>query len=125
MEKKKVLIVDDEEDFLKITKINLEEAGGYDVLTLSGAEGIVSRVRSFKPDVILLDLLMPAAGGLDACEMINKDAIGGKIPIIIISALDRDEDKRRAHKAGVVDYVVKPVEEKDLIAKIKKALEAG
>ena len=59
MEKRKVMIVDDEENFLEIMKINLENTGKYKVQTLSDATDILSLVRSFNPDVILLDILMP------------------------------------------------------------------
>jgi two-component system alkaline phosphatase synthesis response regulator PhoP len=123
MEKKKVMIVDDEEDFLRITKLNLEEVGGYDVLTLSSAKDIISIVHSFKPDLILLDVLMPVINGMDACQMLSSDPIGRNIPIIILSALDKDVDKLRAYKVGVVDYLVKPIEEEEIINKIKKALQ--
>lgn len=122
MGKKKIMIVDDEEDFLKITKLNLEETGRYEVSTLSSAKDIIPQVNSFKPDLILLDLLMPGIGGLDACEMLNNDPIGRNIPIIVLSALDRKTDKLKAYKVGVVDYLVKPIEVDDLTAKVEKVL---
>ena len=118
--KKKVLVVDDEVDFLKIVKLNLEETGSYEVLTLSSANDIVSQVHIFKPDVILLDILMPGFDGIETCEMLNKDSMGGRIPIIILSALDKDVDKLKAFKAGVPDYLVKPVKTEELISKIEK-----
>ena len=123
MEKRKVMVVDDEKDFLAITKLNLEETGKYEVTTLSTAKDIIPQMHAFKPDVILLDILMPAVGGLDACEMLNNDPIGKKIPIIIISALSKDKDKISAYKAGVVEYLVKPVEKDEIISKIEKALQ--
>ena len=123
MEKKKIMVVDDEVDFLKIVTLNLEQTGEYEVLTLSSARDILSRVNSFKPDLILLDVVMPGLGGIDACEILNKDRLGKSIPIIIISALDKDKDKLKAYKRGVVDYIVKPIEKEPLIAKIEKALQ--
>lgn len=121
MGKKKVLVVDDEEDFLKITKLNLEE-DNYEVMTLLNSRDIIPCVHSFKPDVILLDMLMPAIGGVEVCEMLNDDPIGAKTPIIIVSALDKHEDKLKAYRVGVVYYLSKPVSKDDLIAKIEKAL---
>lgn len=118
--KKKVLVVDDEADFLKIVKINLEESNNYEVLTLSSANDIISQVHIFKPDIILLDILMPGITGVEACEMLNQDSMGERIPIIILSALDKDVDKLKTFKAGVVDYLVKPVKKEDLISKIEK-----
>jgi two-component system alkaline phosphatase synthesis response regulator PhoP len=121
--KKRILIIDDEEDFLKITKLNLEETGRFEVMTLPNAKELMSQVHSFRPEVILLDLLMPGVGGMEICDMLNNDPIGKGIPVIILSALDKDSDKLTAYKKGVVDYLVKPIEKKDLIAKIEKALQ--
>jgi len=121
MEKTRVMIVDDEEDFIKITKLNLEATGQYEVLALPTAKDIISQVHIFKPDVILLDMLMPAIGGIEACEMLNNDSIGKGIPIIIVSALVKPQDKVKVYKLGVVDYVEKPIEKDQLIAKIEKA----
>ncbi|MBU1062432.1 MAG: response regulator transcription factor [Candidatus Omnitrophica bacterium] len=126
MDKKRVLIVDDEKDLCRILKLNLEDTDKYEVLTLSTPRDILSHVQSFKPDVILLDLLMPELNGIEACEMLNKSPVDGKkIPIIIISALDKDEDKIRAYKKGASDYLVKPVERDELIAKIENILQRG
>jgi len=122
--KKKVLVVDDETAFLRIVKLNLEETNNYEVLTLSSAEDILFQVHAFKPDIILLDILLPGIKGLEACEMLNKDSIGASTPIIILSALDKVTDKLRAFKVGVVDYLVKPIGKEELIAKIEKALRA-
>ena len=121
--KKKVLVVDDETDFLKIVKINLEETNNYEVLTLSSANDIVSQVHIFKPDIILLDILMPGIDGIETCKMLNKDSMGERIPIIILSALDKDADKLKTFKAGVMDYLVKPVKKEVLISKIEKHLQ--
>ncbi|MFA4993631.1 MAG: response regulator [Candidatus Omnitrophota bacterium] len=120
--KKRVLVVDDETAFLRILKLNLERTGNYEVLTLPGAEDILAQVRAFKPDVILLDIIMSGIKGLDVCEMLNKDPDGARIPIIILSALDKAADKLQAFKIGAVDYLVKPIGKEELIAKIEKAL---
>ena len=122
MKKKKIMVVDDEEDFLTMLKLNLEQAGQYDVFTLSNAKDIVSKVNNFLPDVILLDLLMPGIGGIEACQMLNKDPVGSRIPIIALSALDKDADKLKAYKVGIVDYLTKPVELDTIIKSIEKAL---
>ena len=120
--KRKVLVIDDEKDFLKITKLNLEETGRFFVKTLPNAKELILQVHSFRPEIILLDLLMPGIGGLEVCDMLNNDAIGKGVPIIILSALEKDTDKLAAYKKGAVDYLVKPIEKKDLIAKIEKTL---
>lgn len=60
---------------------------------------------------------------MDACEMLNNDPVGERIPIIILSALDKGADRLKAYKRGVMDYLVKPIKEKDLIARIEKVLQ--
>jgi len=122
MEKKKVLIIDDEQSFLEITKINLENTGEYKVAILSEAKDIISQIHAFQPDIILLDILMPKIDGVEACRMLNNDQAGKGTPIIILSALDADKDKLMMYKLGVVDFIIKPVEIRDLIAAIEKAL---
>jgi CheY-like chemotaxis protein len=123
MEKKKVMIVDDEKDFLKITKINLELTGRYEVATVSDATDIVSRVKSFRPDIILLDILMPKTGGAEACMMLNEDPETKLIPVVVVSALDTENDRRAMKESGAVDFIVKPIEKSDLIARIEKVLQ--
>ena len=123
MEKRKVMIVDDEIDFLKIVKINLENTGKYEVETMSDARDIISRVKSFSPDVILLDILMPKIDGVEVCKMLNEDPAGSCVPIITLSALDTVKDKAMMYKLGVVDFLVKPIEKDELISKIEKALQ--
>ncbi|MBI4846072.1 MAG: response regulator [Candidatus Omnitrophica bacterium] len=122
MEKKKILIIDDEEDFLKMVKMNLEESGEFEVLALSTAKDVVYQVNNFNPQVVILDLIMPSVGGLEACEMLNNDSKGQRTPIIILSALGKDIDKLKAYKLGVVDYLVKPIQADALIAAINKCL---
>lgn len=122
MSKSRVLIVDDEADYLMITKLNLEETDKYEVMTLIDSKNVISCVQNFRPDVILLDMLMPKFGGVEVCEMLNNDPVGVEIPIIIVSALDKNEDKVKAYRVGVVDYISKPAGKDVLTAKIEKVL---
>lgn len=122
--KKKIIIIDDEEDFGSLLKTRLESSAGYEVMAITEAKDIIERVHVFKPDVILLDLLMPGIGGLDACEMLNNDSIGSTIPIIVISGLDKSTDKIKAFKFGITDYFVKPVDDAKLIEAIEKAVKS-
>ena len=112
MEKKKILVIDDEEQIANLLKLRLESAGEYEVKVLFEATDIIRQVRAFKPDVILLDLLMPDIGGLEACRRLNEDPVTYAIPIIVISALSKDIDKLKAYKLGIIDYIVKPFDAK-------------
>jgi len=122
MGKRRVMVVDDEEDFTMMLKMNLEQTGQYEVLALSSAKDIVSKVKDFKPDIILLDLLMPEVGGIEACQMLNEDPVGNRVPIIALSALDKDADKLKAYKVGIVDYLTKPAQTETIVKTIEKAL---
>jgi CheY-like chemotaxis protein len=122
MEKKKIIIVDDEKDFLNFIKWNLESTGKYDIIALSNAKDLITHVHSFKPNLILLDMVMPEIGGIESCEMLHNDPVGKTIPIIIISALGKEKDKAKAYMSGVKDYLVKPVDKKDLLLKVEKIL---
>ena len=121
--KKKIMIIDDEESYALMLKVRIESSGDYEVRTFFEAKDIISNMHAFRPDVILLDLLMPGTGGLDACDMLNNDSLGQSIPVIVVSGLDKETDKIKAFKLGVIDYLVKPVDDKKLIQAIEKAIE--
>jgi len=125
MEKKRVIVIDDEENFVKILKMNLELTGKYEVLGLTKEKEIkdvVSHLHKFNPHLIMLDLIMPEIGGLEVCEMLNDDPLGCTVPIIVLSALSGQTDKLKAFKLGVVDYLVKPLKLDDLVIAIDRAI---
>ena len=122
--KHKIMIIDDEESFALLLKMRLEASADYEVMAVSEAKDLINRIHVFKPDVILLDLLMPGIGGLDACDMLNNDAVGSTIPIIVVSGLNKSEDKIKAFRFGITDYFVKPVDDAKLIEAIEKAIKS-
>lgn len=122
--KKKIMIIDDDESFALLLKIRLESSANYEVLAVSQANDIINRIHAFKPDVILLDLLMPGIGGLDVCDMLNNDPAGQVIPIIVVTGLEKSTDKAKAFKFGVTDYFVKPFDDAKLIESIEKAIKS-
>ena len=119
MIKHRVMIIDDEINAVDLLKHRLESEG-YQVLALLNAKEIISEVHRFLPDIIILDLLMPELGGLDACEMLNKDAVGQSTPIIVVSGLNKDIDKKKAYVMGIQEYFVKPVDIEVLLQAIRK-----
>ena len=121
--KKKIMIIDDEESFASMLKMRIESSGDYEVTVSPEAKDIISRIHEIRPDVILLDLLMPGIGGLDIGDMLNHDPIGLTIPVIVVSGLDNPMDKIKAYKLGISDYLVKPVDDVKLIKAIEKAIE--
>jgi len=122
MDKKRIMVIDDEEHFLKMVKLNLELTGRYEVLALSTAKDILAHVRSFGPKIILLDIRMPGVDGIQACEILNNDSQAKDIPVIIISGSGEDELKLQAYSKGVVNYLTKPIDTNNLITKIEKVI---
>ncbi len=124
MKKRKILLVDDDTDFTEMIKFHLEIKNDYEVTVLSESKKVMETLHAFQPDVILLDLLMPGIGGIEICEMLDKDPLGLSTPVIIISGLNKNVDKLKAYKLGIADYLVKPVDGNDIINAIEKALRA-
>lgn len=117
----RVLIVDDEEGFLLMIREALEMRG-FEVVTATSAVEAGIEIASRRPDVILMDIKMPGINGLEACEAIKKNPATKKIPIMVVSALSGDSDIKKAYKAGVADYFVKPVNIEKVVAKLKDIL---
>lgn len=119
---KRILILDDEADFAYFLKKSLNTTGEFTAESFNDVTNIVERVKVFKPDLILLDLMMPSLGGFEVCEMLNADKDTTEIPIIIISALGGYTDIKRAYKMGVIGYLTKPFDFSQLLGEIQKAL---
>jgi len=122
MTKKKILVVDDEKDFVAMLKLRLE-ANGYEVIpAFDGIQGVMSAKRK-KPDLILLDVMMPAGGGYLVCERLKMSSETWSIPIIFLTAKSQPEDEAKAYSVGAKYYLTKPYEPKVLLAMVKRALE--
>ena len=120
-DKKKIMIIDDEIEVCE-SLMNLLSLSGYEVETVNKAKEAFAKVKLFKPDLIILDLLMPEIGGFELCEIFNNDPELRKIPIIVVSALGGYTDIKRAYILGVVGYITKPYEISHLLREIKKIL---
>ena len=118
---KKILLVDDEEGFLAVIKEALE-IRGFDVVTAKSAIEAGLELSSKKPDLILMDIRMPGIDGLQACAAIKKNPETNNIPIIVASAVSEDAQVKRAHKIGIFDYFIKPLDIEKLVKRIKEAL---
>jgi len=115
---KKVLVIDDsptERFFLT----DLLRRQGYDVLTAESGELGVAVAKTEKPDLILMDVVMPGLNGFQATRAITRDEATKHIPVIICTTKDQETDKIWGLRQGAKDYVTKPINEADLIDKIK------
>jgi CheY-like chemotaxis protein len=119
--KKRIFIVDDDEVILESLK-RLLILAGFEVGAARDSKEVITRIKVFKPQLILLDLLMPGLGGFEICEILNSDKQTSGIPIIILSALGDPADIKRAYRLGVVGYLAKPYDFNELLKEIQKAL---
>lgn len=122
MPKNKVLIIEDDLPALESLK-SLLLASGFEVEGKSVPKEIMKVVKSFAPDIILLDLLMPGLGGLEVCQILNSDEQTRDIPIIVISAIANPVDIKKAYGLGVVDWLAKPYIYSELKKKIEKFID--
>ncbi|MFA6079569.1 MAG: response regulator [Candidatus Omnitrophota bacterium] len=118
---KRILIVDDETAFLEMLQ-NALELRGMEVITATNAVEAGIEISTKKPDLILMDIKMPGINGLDACEAIKRNPATKNIPLAIISAHSEDVFVKKAQKAGVVDYFVKPINIESLVKRLKEIL---
>ena len=104
--KKKVLLVEDDKTISLMYKIKIE-TGGFEVLTAdNGADGL-SLAKKQKPDIIMLDVILPQLDGFSVLEELKKDASTKNIPVVMLTNLGTEEDKEKGEKLGATDYLVK------------------
>ena len=116
-----VLVIEDEPDIMELIEFNLKKYN-YNVLLANNGEKGLKDARSFEPDLILLDLMLPGIQGIDVCRVIKSDENIKNTPIIILSALGQEEDIVKGLDAGADDYVSKPFSLDILNARIKSVL---
>lgn len=121
MTKSNILVVDDIVNNLELLEEILDESG-YDVRTALNGEMALKSIAVQKPDLILLDIMMPGMDGYETCKMIKKDESFADIPIIFLSAKSEAEDKVKGFEVGAVDYLSKPFEIVEVLARIKTHL---
>ena len=115
---KSILLVDDEPDIVKVLMVRLKSSG-YEVKAAGNAAEAIETLKSYKPNLILLDYYLPDKNGLDLCLEIKANEDSKNLPIIFISA-SAESIAEIAKKGGANDYLVKPVESTLLIEKIEK-----
>lgn len=114
----RVLVVDDERNILDIIKFNLE-VEGYEVITCMEGEEALNKVYETMPDLILCDIMMPAIDGLEVCRRLKADGRTNQIPVVMLSAKTQAHDKIASIDAGADDFITKPFDFSDLVARIK------
>ena len=115
-QKKTVLIVEDEKNIVDIIRFNLQRTG-YNTLEAYDGEAGLAMAREKKPDLILLDVMMPKMMGFDVCRALRAE--GDNVPVIILTAREEEEDKILGLEIGADDYITKPFSMRELLARVK------
>ena len=116
-----VLVVDDEEHIVELLKFNLENTG-YKVITANNGNDAISLAKENKPDLVLLDLMLPGMDGFDVCKEIKRNAETRKTAIIMLTAKGEEFDKILGLELGADDYITKPFSIRELLARVKAVL---
>ena len=117
-EMRKIVLIEDDLDLFALVKYNLEKAG----FTFAGAQtgkGAIELCRCERPDLVLLDIMLPDCDGLDICKAIRADPELTHIPVILLTARAEECDRIAGLELGANDYLVKPFATRDLIARIR------
>ncbi|MGD8625559.1 MAG: response regulator, partial [Anaerolineae bacterium] len=116
-----ILVVEDKVENLRLLSQMLSRAG-YKVRPVTNGPGALAAARSTPPDLVLLDIVMPGMDGYEVCRHLKAEETTADVPIIFISALDAAEDKVRAFAAGGVDYITKPFQAEEVLARVSTHL---
>ncbi|HEX9774282.1 MAG TPA: response regulator [Actinomycetota bacterium] len=115
------MIVDDDRVIQQLLEVNLE-LEGYTVAKADDGEDAIKRVHEFKPDLVLLDVMMPKVDGREACRRIKADPATAHIPVIFLSARAQEMDVSSGLELGAAAYLTKPFDPVDLLEAVKKVL---
>ena len=121
MAKGKILVVDDEIYIVHILDFSLGMEG-YEVITALDGEQALEKARAEKPDLIVLDIMMPKLDGYETCRMLKGDDITREIPVILLSAKGRNVDQKIGFEVGADDYITKPFSPRKLVERINAIL---
>jgi len=119
---KRILLVEDDPSAIRLVSYTLEQEG-YEVLTASnGLEGL-RKAREENPDLLVLDVMLPGIDGFEVCRRLRADAETAGLPILMLSAKAQEIDKTTGMKMGADDYLSKPADPADIVARVASLLE--
>ena len=121
MQQKKILIVDDEKHLVSLVSLHMRMSG-YEVLVASDGEKALTIAKEEKPDLIILDLMLPKMDGWEVCKRLRKESRIGDIPVIMLTARSEIGDKLKGFECGADDYITKPFSPRELVARVKRVL---
>ena len=118
---KKILIADDDNDTVSLL-ISILRANNYEVIVAFDGMQVISAAHKEKPDLILLDIMMPVRSGIHIFENLKISALTAATPVIFITGVAKSEIRQKALEMGAADYITKPFDTEHLLSKIRKAL---
>ncbi len=121
MTKESVLIVEDDEDILQLLEYNFQNAG-FDVTVSRDGLDALQKLKRQKPDLVLLDIMLPGADGFEVCKSIKRDPKTAQVPVIMLTARGEEVDRIVGLELGADDYVVKPFSPRELILRVRAVL---
>jgi len=117
----KILVVDDEVYILHILDFSLG-AEGFDVITATDGEEALAKAQREKPDLIVMDVMMPRLDGYETCRRLKNDPGTRDIPVLLLTARGREEDRQQGMDSGADDYITKPFSPNKLISRVSDIL---
>jgi len=121
MKKGTILVIDDERDLIELVRYNLEKEG-FDVIAATDGQSGLEVVTKHRPDLVVLDLMMPGLDGLQVCQQLRSDPRAGRIPVIMLTAKATEADRVVGLEMGADDYIVKPFSPREVVARVKAVL---
>jgi len=122
---KRILIVEDETDVVDLLTLNLRKGGGFTFSVANDGAGGLAKAREEKPDIIILDLMLPKMPGLEVCKILKSELATRHIPILMLTARAEEIDRIVGLEFGADDYVTKPFSPREVILRIKAILRRG
>jgi two-component system phosphate regulon response regulator PhoB len=119
--KSKILVVDDEPDALEVLGFKLKEAGYMPLFAADGLKALAA-ARTERPDLIVLDLMLPEIDGFEVCKILRRDPATASIPVLMLTAKAAEMDRVLGLELGADDYVTKPYSPRELVLRIRKLL---
>ncbi len=124
MSKETILIIEDDADIVELMQYNLAKEG-FQVRIARDGEAGLHEVRRYRPDLVLLDLMMPGLDGLEVCRRIRRDADLASTPIVMVTAKSEESDVVTGLELGADDYLAKPFSPRELLARVRAVLRRG
>jgi two-component system alkaline phosphatase synthesis response regulator PhoP len=118
---KKIMVVDDEPYIARVIKFKLEQEG-YSVISANDGQSGLQKIKEEKPDMVLLDVMMPGLSGYEVCQKIKQDAELAGIPVVILTAKGQERDREQGLTMGASDYITKPFSPNRLLELVKNMI---